>query len=272
MNGNEWLPGRWSPVLLLEVKFHLVFFLLTGDWEEDELGLSGERPQWGEQLLYCDRAHLALCGLPLQDLGVRGGSRAGVEGRAEGLRVQHSAARLRERMLRPPVPHLAGAPLGSAAHRSVHSIPAGRSARGLQGAPGGQTQAETVRGQREHRWRSVLHLRYQPGLQDHLRGGLPACFLLPVQRLRRAHTAPLQPEPLSQRGGLLHRQSQREEDLPLHHGLHLHPVHRSECCGAPVHCVEAAVETFHQEVRAQRAEGFQPQPAICFQCQHVCAG
>lgn len=49
------------------------FIPLTGETKEDELDLFGECPKWGEQVLHCDWAPLALCGLPLQDPGVRGG-------------------------------------------------------------------------------------------------------------------------------------------------------------------------------------------------------
>lgn len=116
--------------LIIRIQF-FSFCSLTIHTPKDELGLSGEHPQRGEQILHSHWARLALRGIPLQNLGVRRSSRTSVEGRDEGVCLQHPSARLRDRLLRPLFPRLAGAPLGLAAHPGIYPIAASGPARGI---------------------------------------------------------------------------------------------------------------------------------------------
>ncbi len=96
-----------------------------------ELGIPGECVKRGKQVLDCRRACLALRPLRVSHPGVRGRRRAGVEGRVQRLRLQHTAAGLRAGLLRPLLPHLSGALMGHSADHGVHPVAAGGSARGV---------------------------------------------------------------------------------------------------------------------------------------------
>lgn len=113
-------------------------------WQSEDGGL--ELP-WGHfrggaYPLHHGGQDLAHHPLHLSHAGPRGGGGRRVERRAGGLHMQHRAARVQERLLRPRLPDLPHPLLGAAGHIRIFSLAGLHGPRSLQAAGAGEGPAE----------------------------------------------------------------------------------------------------------------------------------
>lgn len=101
--------------------------------------------EWGEQVLYCVWPDMAVSSVCVPGDGVCCGRRACLGRRSEGLWLQHQAAWLRQRLLRPLLSHLPHPLVGPSAHLCHMSILHGGDACGIPWWAWAQASGQTWR-------------------------------------------------------------------------------------------------------------------------------
>ena len=208
---------------------------------KDELGILLCCHQRCEQTLHRHRSHLALCPFHFPHPGSGGCSRERVGRREVWLHLQHPAAGLQQRLLRPLLPHLSHPPLGAPAHPGLHSGPAGSHARrpppprrqeALQTVGADQPQrpgADKDPEDENHRC-SLVDVRHQPAVPYHLRGHLHVRVLHDLPRVQDDPAGEVWLVPLSQHGGLLRVEAHREDCLHRVHAGCVRGVYSAQHC------------------------------------------